>query len=42
MLIAIQLEERDLIGLFGRDYEIYRARVGMLIPGIGRRPVPPA
>jgi len=42
MLIAIQLEERDLISLFGRDYEIYRARVGMLIPGIGRRPVPPA
>lgn len=42
MLIAIQLEERDLVGLFGRDYEEYRARVGMLIPGFGRRPVPPA
>ena len=42
MLIAIQLEERDLVGLFGRDYEEYRARVGMLIPGIGRRRVPPA
>ena len=42
MLVAIQLEERDLVLLFGRDYEEYRARVGMLIPGIGRRPVPPA
>ena len=42
MLIAIQLEERDLVGLFGRDYEDYRARVGMLIPGIGRKPAPPA
>ena len=42
MLIAIQLEERDLVGLFGRDYKEYRSRVGMLIPGIGRKPVPPA
>lgn len=42
MLIAIQLEERDLVTLFGRDYVEYRARVGMLIPGIGRRPAPPA
>ena len=41
MLIAIQLEERDLVSLFGREYEEYRARVGMLIPGIGRRPMPP-
>lgn len=37
MLIAIQLEERDLVGYFGRDYENYRERVGMLIPGVGRR-----
>lgn len=32
MLIAIPKEERDLIGLFGRDYENYRRKVGMLIP----------
>jgi protein-S-isoprenylcysteine O-methyltransferase Ste14 len=41
MLIAISYEERDLVGYFGREYEDYRARVGMLIPGIGRR-APPA
>ncbi|HEY6815440.1 MAG TPA: isoprenylcysteine carboxylmethyltransferase family protein, partial [Croceibacterium sp.] len=28
MLIAIRYEERDLIGLFGRDYVEYRGRVG--------------
>ncbi len=32
ILIAIQLEERDLIGTFGKDYHAYRGRVGMLIP----------
>jgi protein-S-isoprenylcysteine O-methyltransferase Ste14 len=37
MLIAIRYEERDLVGYFGRDYEEYREKVGMLIPGIGRR-----
>jgi protein-S-isoprenylcysteine O-methyltransferase Ste14 len=37
MLIAIQYEERDLVGYFGRDYEEYREKVGMLIPGVGRR-----
>ena len=36
MLIAIRYEERDLIALFGSQYVEYRARVGMLIPGIGR------
>lgn len=36
ILIAIQYEERDLVGLFGKDYEEYRKRVGMLAPGIGR------
>jgi protein-S-isoprenylcysteine O-methyltransferase Ste14 len=41
MLIAIGYEEKDLISYFGRDYEDYRSRVGMLIPGIGRR-APPA
>jgi methanethiol S-methyltransferase len=37
MLIAIRYEERDLIGLFGRQYEDYRGRVGMLVPRLRRR-----
>ena len=37
MLIAISYEERDLVGLFGRDYEEYRGRVGMLAPRLRRR-----
>ena len=37
ILIAIRYEERDLKGLFGRDYEEYRATVGMLTPRIRRR-----
>jgi len=37
MLIAIQYEERDLVGYFGEDYERYRREVGMLIPGVGRK-----
>jgi protein-S-isoprenylcysteine O-methyltransferase Ste14 len=37
MLIAIRYEERDLVGLFGRDYEEYRGRVGMLTPRLRRR-----
>lgn len=37
MLIAIQYEERDLVGYFGEDYERYRRDVGMLIPGVGRK-----
>ncbi len=37
MLIAIRYEERDLITFFGRDYESYRRRVGMLMPRF-RRP----
>jgi protein-S-isoprenylcysteine O-methyltransferase Ste14 len=32
MLIAIRYEERDLVELFGDDYEDYRRRVGMLTP----------
>jgi protein-S-isoprenylcysteine O-methyltransferase Ste14 len=32
ILIAIQLEERDLVGLFGDTYVSYRRRVSMLIP----------
>lgn len=37
MLIAIRYEERDLVGLFGADYEAYRTRVGMLAPRLRRR-----
>ena len=42
ILIGIMHEERDLVALFGRDYEDYRSRVGMLIPGLGRRGSPAA
>jgi len=37
ILVAIQLEERDLLDAFGRDYAEYRRRTPMLIPRIGRR-----
>ena len=37
ILIAIQLEERDLIGLFGEQYRRYRQSVAMLVPLPGRR-----
>lgn len=37
MLVAIRYEERDLVGLFGKDYEDYRSRVGMLTPRLRRR-----
>ena len=37
ILVGIAHEERDLVAHFGRSYEDYRRRVGMLIPGIGRR-----
>ncbi len=37
ILVGIQLEERDLIALFGERYRRYREQVGMLIPfKIGR------
>ncbi len=36
MLIAIGYEERDLLALFGKSYEDYRRKVGMLLPGVGR------
>jgi protein-S-isoprenylcysteine O-methyltransferase Ste14 len=36
MLIAIVFEERDLVGLFGKDYEDYRANVGKLTPRFRR------
>ena len=37
VLIAIGYEERDLVGVFGDGYEDYRKRVGMLVPGVGKR-----
>jgi protein-S-isoprenylcysteine O-methyltransferase Ste14 len=41
ILLGIQLEERDLIGLFGNQYRRYRREVGMLIPWPRRRGVEP-
>lgn len=37
MLIAIRYEERDMIRLFGERYVEYRRKVGMLVPGLGKR-----
>lgn len=36
MLVAIRYEERDMVAVFGRDYEAYRGRVGMLAPRFRR------
>jgi methanethiol S-methyltransferase len=35
ILVAVQFEERDLVGIFGEEYSDYRRRVPMLIPGLG-------
>jgi protein-S-isoprenylcysteine O-methyltransferase Ste14 len=32
IVVAIQLEERDLIAVFGEEYRRYRERVSMLVP----------
>jgi methanethiol S-methyltransferase len=37
ILIAIQLEERDLLGYFGDTYRAYRRRTPMLIPWLGKK-----
>lgn len=37
IFVGIAHEERDLVAHFGPAYEEYRTRVGMLIPGIGRK-----
>lgn len=37
MLIAIRYEERDLVGVFGSEYEDYRHSAGMLTPRLRRR-----
>jgi protein-S-isoprenylcysteine O-methyltransferase Ste14 len=36
ILIAIRFEERDLVRMFGGDYEDYRRRVGMVTPRVRR------
>jgi len=36
ILIAIHHEERDLVSLFGKDYELYREQAGMLTPRLRR------
>ena len=38
ILIAIQLEERDLVDIHGADYVTYRERTPMLIPGTASTP----
>jgi protein-S-isoprenylcysteine O-methyltransferase Ste14 len=38
ILVAIQLEERDLVAHLGRDYAEYRTRVPMLIPRFSTKP----
>jgi methanethiol S-methyltransferase len=37
ILIALQLEERDLLNRFGQRYQDYRARVPMFLPRPGRK-----
>lgn len=37
ILVAIQLEERDLVAFLGADYADYRRRVPMLVPGLLRK-----
>ena len=36
VVIAIRYEERDLVGVFGADYEDYQRRVGKLVPEVGK------
>lgn len=37
ILVAIQLEERDLVRQLGNRYAVYREQVPMLVPGLGGR-----
>jgi len=36
ILVAVQLEERDLITFHGDEYREYQRQVGMLIPRLNR------
>jgi methanethiol S-methyltransferase len=40
ILVAIQLEERDLVRHYGSRYEAYRQQVSMLVPRVTRRREP--
>jgi protein-S-isoprenylcysteine O-methyltransferase Ste14 len=40
ILVALQLEERDLLVELGDDYAAYRRRVPMLVPGLKRHAIP--
>ena len=40
ILVAIQLEERDLMDHHGKDYTDYRKRVPMLVPRVGKAKQP--
>jgi protein-S-isoprenylcysteine O-methyltransferase Ste14 len=42
ILIAIQLEERDLVAAYGESYAAYRRRVPMLVPRLPRSEQAPA
>jgi protein-S-isoprenylcysteine O-methyltransferase Ste14 len=42
IVLAIQLEERDLVAEHGAAYETYRRRVPMLLPAVMRRPSEPS
>ncbi len=37
IMIGISYEERDLVRILGSQYTEYRTRVGMVIPGIGKK-----
>jgi protein-S-isoprenylcysteine O-methyltransferase Ste14 len=37
ILIAIRLEERDLVAIHGKDYVQYKASTPMILPGLGTR-----
>ena len=37
ILVAIQLEERDLMAVHGDDYRTYRMQVPMLIPFLKKK-----
>lgn len=42
MIIAVQFEERDLVGHFGKEYRDYQKQVPMFIPRLGELEASPA